>query len=124
MWCVPTHAQRQGTPLKLQYDWLMHHFKYEFRHDSNIHALTEIFVPAYPYKDGFLVRVSDGLYERRNRILVYHHDPQNATHRITIQSAAGVLLKRSNAHSILWILSNFMRFGLKPTVVSRRPSIF
>jgi len=79
-----------GTPLKLQYDWLTHHFEYEFRHDSNIHAPTEIFVPAYPYKDGFLVRVSDGSYERRDRILVYHHDPQNAAHRITIQPAADV----------------------------------
>lgn len=106
-----------GTPLTLQYDWFTHHFEYEFRHDSNIRAPTEIFVPEYPYKDGFLVRVSDGSYERRDRILIYYHDPQNAIHRITIQPAGDVLLKRPKVHCIFSILPHFnrlLKFDLLP----------
>lgn len=76
-----------GTPSKIKYDWLTRHFEFEFRHDSAITAPTEIFVPAYPYKDGCLIQVSDGSYEMRGSILFYHYDPAHETHRITLEPA-------------------------------------
>lgn len=76
-----------GEILNLKYDWLTHKFEFEFRHAANITAPTEIFVPSYPYPKGFVVELSDGRYERREEILVYHHDTARATHRITISRA-------------------------------------
>ncbi len=77
-----------GEALKLHYDWLTRVFEFEFRHDPDISAPTEIFVPMYPYRDGFEVRVSDGTYEIRERILIYQHDRAHETHRIVIEPRA------------------------------------
>lgn len=74
-----------GELLKLQYDWLTRVFEFEFRHDPALSAPTEIFVPSYPYRDGFKVEASDGSYELCERVLVYRHDPAQATHRIVIR---------------------------------------
>lgn len=75
-----------GEPLKLSYDWLTRKFIFEFRHDPNITAPTEIFVPPYVYTDGFEVEVSDGTYEMRGHDMLYCHDPAHETHRIVIRS--------------------------------------
>lgn len=77
-----------GEPLRLRYDWFTHHFEFAFRHDAAIDAPTEIFVPSFPYPNGFEIEISDGTYEMGERILRYHHDPAQATHRIKIKPKA------------------------------------
>ncbi len=76
-----------GQAIKLNYDWLTRVFEFEFRHDPEIAAPTEIFVPPYAYQDGVKVEVSDGTYELQQHILIYHHDPANETHRIVLKPA-------------------------------------
>lgn len=80
----PYPRATSGTPLRLHYDWLTHKFEFEFRHDPEIHAPTEIFIPTYPYKNGLAVEVSDGTYELCDGLLLYQPDHAQAEHRIVI----------------------------------------
>lgn len=77
-----------GQGLALHYDWLTRVFEFEFRHDPAINAPTEIFIPSYPYQDGFTVEVSDGSYGLCERALIYHHDAAHETHRIVIKPSS------------------------------------
>lgn len=74
-----------GTPTNLKYDWLTRVFEFEFRHDPDVTAPTEIFVPPYAYKYGFTVEVSDGVCEPEEFGLIYRHDAARATHRMVIK---------------------------------------
>ncbi len=75
-----------GEPLKLSFDYRRRIFQYEFRHCSDIHTPTEIFIPDFQYPDGYNVWVTDGEMEVRKaqQLLVYTHDEKRATHRIRI----------------------------------------
>jgi hypothetical protein len=59
-------------------------FFFEFRHDPEIEAPTEIFVPNYQYPEGYTVEVSDGSYETNptSQTFVYHYSPSRETHTI------------------------------------------
>ncbi|HEX2980224.1 MAG TPA: cellulase family glycosylhydrolase, partial [Anaerolineaceae bacterium] len=49
-----------GEPLHLSFDLRRRTFEFSFRHDPEVQAPTEIFVPNFQYPQGYLVEVSDG----------------------------------------------------------------
>ena len=75
-----------GEPLRLSYDIYRRVFTFEFRHDPAIHAPTEIFIPDYPYPNGYNVWITDGELEIRKeeQILIYHHTTRRETHKIRV----------------------------------------
>ncbi len=76
-----------GTPLHMRFDRRSHVFTFTFRHDPDVSAPTEIFVPAYQYPQGFKVSVSDGTYtyDREQQLLRYSHTPEQAEHTIILR---------------------------------------
>jgi hypothetical protein len=76
-----------GEPLRMAFDYKRRVFEFEFRHDPNVTAPTEIFVPNYQYPDGYVVEVSDGVYEvdRANQTLVYRHGSERDVHLIHVR---------------------------------------
>ncbi len=75
-----------GDPLHFSFDIHRRIFTFEFRHDPNIQAPSEIFVPDYQYPQGYNVWISDGECEidKEKQTLVYRHTAQRETHRIRI----------------------------------------
>jgi hypothetical protein len=75
-----------GEPLHMKFDRKTRIFEFEFRHDSNIAAPTEIFVPHYQYPHGYHVAVSDGAYEidRAGQALIYRHSDQREVHHVRV----------------------------------------
>jgi hypothetical protein len=78
-----------GEPLRMKFDIKRRAFEFEFRHDVNVSAPTEIFLPSYQYPDGYRVRMTDGDYEmdQENQLLIYRHSPERAEHTIWILPA-------------------------------------
>jgi hypothetical protein len=76
-----------GKPLRMSFDIKRRFFKFEFQHDANMSAPTELYIPRYQYPAGFHAAVSDGEYEieGENQTLVYRHSESQAVHRITVQ---------------------------------------
>ncbi len=85
----PHPAAVAGEPLRLAFDMARRVFELEFRHDPQVAAPTEIFVPALQYPGGYRVALSDGTFERdtTRQVLIYRHDPGRREHRITISPA-------------------------------------
>ncbi|MCX7706990.1 MAG: cellulase family glycosylhydrolase [Anaerolineae bacterium] len=75
-----------GEPLRMAFDLRRRVFEFEFRHDPQVAAPTEIFVPVLQYPEGYRVEVSDGTFEKDSarQVLVYRHDPEQRQHIITI----------------------------------------
>lgn len=75
-----------GQPLRMSFDINRRVFQYEFRHDPDAQALTEIFVPNYHYPKGYQVWITDGECDVRveDQKLIYQHDPRRRVHRIRI----------------------------------------
>lgn len=65
-------------------------FEFEFRHDPEVAAATEIFVPELQYPQGYRVEVSDGAVERdpARQTLIYRHDPGRHEHKLWISPTA------------------------------------
>jgi hypothetical protein len=82
----PYPRRTAGEPLRLAFD--VHHgiFEYEFVHDPEVSAPSEVFVPHLHYPHGYTVAVSDGTYETRaaEQMLVYRHSPSRTVHTIRI----------------------------------------
>ena len=78
-----------GAPLAMSYDLGTKTFCLSFRHDPEVQAPTEIFVPELAYPHGFGVTLSDGRYtvDEGEQLLVFHHDPDQAEHTIRIRPA-------------------------------------
>jgi hypothetical protein len=76
-----------GELLEASFDPLKRRFKMKFRHDAELSAPTEIFVPNYQYPHGYSVRVSDGRYEIKHsqQRLLYWPSAEKKIHKITIQ---------------------------------------
>jgi hypothetical protein len=76
-----------GEPIYMSFDLKTSIFEFKFRHDSQVQAPTEIFVPSYHYPRGYQVEVSDGSYEalHEQQILVYRHTLEQPMHFIRIQ---------------------------------------
>jgi hypothetical protein len=84
-----------GEILHWHYDWLTRAFKFEFRHDPNIDAPTEIFLPRYIYPHGIDLQLSDGdaQVNQAAQWIKYFPDRAHATHQITFKPSEGTLVK-------------------------------
>jgi len=78
-----------GEPLRVSFDIHSRLFVLEFRHDPAVNADTEIYVPRWHYRRGYLVNVSDGSCEQRDseQLLVYKHTPGQQRHEVRISPA-------------------------------------
>jgi hypothetical protein len=76
-----------GELLKASFNPHTRVFRMIFRHDPEISAPTEIFVPNYHYPHGYLVRVSDGQVETQysKQTLQYWPDPNRKIHKLSIK---------------------------------------
>ena len=80
-----------GEPLRLTFDMASRVFEFEFRHDPQVIAPTEIFVPSFQYPQGYRAEVSDGTVEidEAQQRLIYRHSTEYRRHRLRISPAAG-----------------------------------
>ncbi|HEY5119798.1 MAG TPA: hypothetical protein VII90_10110, partial [Anaerolineales bacterium] len=62
-------------------------FEFAFRHDPQVDAPTEIFVPRYQYPQGYTVTISDGTYDEKSdeQLLRYHHTLNREIHFVRIR---------------------------------------
>jgi hypothetical protein len=85
---VRPYAQKiAGEPLRMSFDLKRGIFELEFRHDPDVLAPTEIFLPSFHYAGGFRVHLSDGSHEYHpdEQILIYRHTPDIPVHSICIK---------------------------------------
>jgi hypothetical protein len=77
-----------GEPLRLAFDVKRRVFELVFRHDPEVRAPTEIFVPNLHYPQGYIVETSDGVFEvdRDAQALVYYHTQEREVHEIRIRA--------------------------------------
>jgi hypothetical protein len=76
-----------GEPIRMSFDLPSKVFELEYRHDPNVTALTEIFVPDYQYPNGYIVELSDGTYHMDTNAmnLCVQHTQDRATHTVRIR---------------------------------------
>lgn len=82
----PYAARIAGEPLHMSFDIRNKSFEFRFRHDANLAAATEIFLPRYHYPRGVEVTVSDGSFkvDLDKQILEFRHSDLNEIHSIRI----------------------------------------
>lgn len=78
-----------GTPLRMRFDVRSRVFRYRFRHDPDVDAPTEIFVPRLQYPNGCRVYISDGdiRLDMARQLLQYRHSPDLDEHELRIVPA-------------------------------------
>ena len=83
----PYPLATSGELIKATFNPFRRLFKMKFRHNPEITAPTEIFVPNFQYPHGYSIRVSDGRYEikRSQQLLLYWPGNGQLTHKITIR---------------------------------------
>jgi len=83
----PYPKKTAGQPIRMAFDWRSRLFDFEFCHDPQVEAPTEIFVPSFQYPDGCNIKVSDGTYElnKEAQILTYRHTAAQDLHRIVVR---------------------------------------
>lgn len=76
-----------GEPLKMTFDRRRGLFELVFRHDPQVSALTEIFVPTLQFPNGFTVEVSDGSFEVQpaEQLVLYRHGMERTEHWVQIK---------------------------------------
>jgi hypothetical protein len=85
---IRPYAQKvAGEPLRMSFDIASRRFEFEFHHDPQVSAPTEIYLPDFQYPYGCSVTVSDGSYtlEPGSQTLVYRHSNSVSVHRLEIQ---------------------------------------
>lgn len=77
-----------GIPLRISFDIRSKVFEFEFRHDPDVTAPTEFFIPAFHYLKGCRVEVSDGSFELdlAAQALIYWHTQGREIHRVKVRS--------------------------------------
>ncbi len=83
----PYPQKISGAPQRLSFDFRSRKFEFEFRHDPQATAPTEIYVPDFHYPNGCKVTVSDGTYhlDPGSQTLVYEHSDSVSVHTIEIR---------------------------------------
>ena len=83
----PYASKISGEPLKMSFDIRRKRFELEFRHDPEVKAATEIYLPNYQYPVGIHVTVSDGTFEHdeETQILKYNHTEQRSVHQVLVE---------------------------------------
>ena len=76
-----------GEPTRLEFKLRRKQFTFEFHHDPDVTAPTEIYVPSLHYPPDFHVTLSDGsyTYDAETQTLHYVHDPSTSRHTIQIR---------------------------------------
>jgi len=76
-----------GELLRMSFDIKRRVFTVEFRHDPQVTASTEVFIPNLHYPQGYKVELSDGTYEinREKQTLIYRHSVERGEHTIRIK---------------------------------------
>ena len=76
-----------GAPLRMRFDRRTRRFEFAFRHDPQVDAPTELFVPRYQYPQGYTATVSDGTFEEKpdEQALLYRHTKDREVHIVRIQ---------------------------------------
>ena len=89
----PYASKVAGEALRMAFDLESRQFVFEFRHDPQINAPTELYIPDYQYPGGCLVEVSDGSYEflPEAQTLCYQHSLDRPLHRIEVTPRPGFL---------------------------------
>jgi hypothetical protein len=82
----PCARATAGEPLRMRFDVKSRSFEFEFRHNAEVSAPTEIFLPEYQYPEGVRVEASDGTYEIDDDLqtLIYRHGTEREVHWIKI----------------------------------------
>jgi hypothetical protein len=75
-----------GTPIRMAYDMQTGVFEFVYKHDRDISAPTELFIPSYQYPNGYNVEVSDGTFEidTANQRLLYRHSDKEMPHFVRV----------------------------------------
>jgi len=83
----PYPVATAGEPLRLKFDVRRRRFEFTFRHDPDVTAPTEIYLPDIQYPQGCHVQVSDGTFELHSeqRMLIYHHGLERREHTVRIR---------------------------------------
>ncbi len=76
-----------GEPLHLDFNVSNRTFAFIFKHDPQVTAPTEFFIPNFQYPQGYRVHVSDGTYEMdpEHQRLIYHHTNEQEVHTIVVK---------------------------------------
>ena len=76
-----------GEPLEMSFDLKSREFAFSFRHDDNVEAPTELFVPALHYPHGYTLELSDGSCEPGDepQSLLYRHTRERDAHTIRLR---------------------------------------
>ncbi|NIS81124.1 MAG: cellulase family glycosylhydrolase [Anaerolineales bacterium] len=76
-----------GEPQRMVFDYKGGVFEFLFKHDTQIEAPTEIFVPNLQFPGGYTVEVSDGTFEvdLEEQILSYRHESAQDVHVIRLR---------------------------------------
>jgi hypothetical protein len=84
---APVRPCDRGRAAAMHFDRHRRRFELVFRHDPQVAAPTEIFVPAYHYPRGARVEVSDGGFTLISdlQLLEYRHDPARETHTVRLR---------------------------------------
>lgn len=75
-----------GEPLHAAFDMRRRTFTFEFRHDPQVTAPTEFYIPNFHYPEGIGIAVSDGQYELHppTQTLRYYHSAETDLHRVDV----------------------------------------
>ena len=75
-----------GEPRHAAFDMRRRIFTFEFRHDPQITAPTEFYIPTYHYPEGYGLTLSDGQCERhpQSQTLRYYHSAEAEIHRVEV----------------------------------------
>lgn len=78
-----------GQPLRMSFDLATRVFELEYRHDPNISAPTEIFLPGFQYPQGCVVEVSDGHYhlDLHANMVIVHPSNERSVHTVRVYPA-------------------------------------